>query len=91
MTNVNLSISRAKIISMLITLYMSMALQAAEYFFASDDLGGKNLCCEENKLFVNYNVLDNKRYNTNNNYLVDFDIGIREGTDGHLNTTRYNN
>ena len=89
MTNVNLSIIRANIISLLITLYMSMPLQASESFFASDDLGGKNLFCEEHNLFVTYNFLDNKRYKTTNYFLVYFDIGIREGTYGHLNNPRY--
>ena len=66
-----------------------MPLQASESFFASDDLGGKNLFCEEHNLFVTYNFLDNKRYKTTNYFLVYFDIGIREGTYGYLNNPRY--
>ena len=57
--------------------------------FESDNLSGKNLFCEEHNLFVTYNFLDNKRYQTTNYFLVYFDIGIREGTYGYLNNPRY--
>ena len=57
--------------------------------FASDDLTGKNLFCEEHNLFVTYSFLDHKRYRTTNYFLVYFDIGIREGTYGFLNNPRY--
>ena len=57
--------------------------------FASDDLTGKNLFCEEHNLFVTYSFLDHKRYQTTNYFLVYFDIGIREGTYGVLNNPRY--
>ena len=55
----------------------------------SDNLSGTNLFCEEHNLFVTYNFLDNKRYKTTNYFLVYFDIGVREGTYGFLNNTRY--
>ena len=61
----------------------------ASQVFASDDLNGTNLFCEEHNLFVTYNFLDNKRYQTTNYFLVHFDIGIREGTYGYLNNPRY--
>ena len=57
--------------------------------FEPDNLSGKNLFCEEHNLFVTYNFLDNKRYQTTNYFLVYFDIGIREGTYGYLNNPRY--
>ena len=57
--------------------------------FESDNLSGKNLFCEEHNLFITYNFLDNKRYQTTNYFLVYFDIGIREGTYGYLNNPRY--
>ena len=57
--------------------------------FASDDLTGKNLFCEEHNLFVTYSFLDHRRYQTTNYFLVYFDIGIREGTYGFLNDPRY--
>ena len=57
--------------------------------FASEDLSGTNLFCEEHNLFVTYNFLDNKRYQTTNYFLVYLDIGIREGTYGYLNNPRY--
>ena len=57
--------------------------------FESDNLSGKNLFCKEHNLFVTYNFLDNKRYQTTNYFLVYFDIGIREGTYGYLNNPRY--
>ena len=55
----------------------------------SNNLSGKNLFCEEHNLFITYNFLDNKRYQTTNYFLVYFDIGIREGTYGYLNNPRY--
>ena len=55
----------------------------------SNNLSGKNIFCEEYNLFVTYNFLDNKRYQTTNYFLVYFDIGIREGTYGFLNDPRY--
>ena len=55
----------------------------------SDNLSGTNLFCEEHNLFVTYNFLDNERYQTTNYFLVYFDIGVREGTYGFLNNTRY--
>lgn len=61
----------------------------ASQVFASDDLNGTNLFCEEHNLFVTYNFLDNKRYKTTNYFLVHFDIGIREGTYGYLKNPRY--
>ena len=57
--------------------------------FASNNMSGTNLFCEEHNLFVTYNFLDNKRYKTTNYFLVYFDIGIREGTYGYLNNHRY--
>ena len=57
--------------------------------FASNDLSGKNLFCEEHNLFVTYSFLDHRRYQTTNYFLVYFDIGIREGTYGFLNNPRY--
>ena len=57
--------------------------------FASDNLSGKNLFCEEHNLFVTYSFFDHKRYQTTNYFLVYFDIGIREGTYGALNNPRY--
>tara|TARA_B100001057_G_scaffold167752_1_gene168502 strand:- start:156 stop:635 length:480 start_codon:yes stop_codon:yes gene_type:complete len=57
--------------------------------FASDDLSGKNLFCEEHNLFVTYSFLDHKRYQTTNYFLIFFDIGIRQGTYGSLNNPRY--
>ena len=57
--------------------------------FASKNMSGINLFCEEHNLFVTYNFLDNKRYQTTNYFLVYFDIGIREGTYGFLNNPRY--
>ena len=61
----------------------------ASQIFESDDLNGTNLFCEEHNLFVTYNFLDNKRYQTTNYFLVHFDIGIRAGTYGYLNNHRY--
>ena len=55
----------------------------------SNNLSGKNLFCEEHNLFITYNFLDNKRYQTTNYFLVYFYIGIREGTYGYLNNPRY--
>ena len=57
--------------------------------FASDDLSGKNLFCEEHNLFVTYSFFDHRRYQTVNYFLVYFDIGIREGSYGSLNDPRY--
>ena len=57
--------------------------------FKVDDLSGINLVCEEHNLFVTYNFLDHKRYQTTNYFLIYFDIGIREGTYGFLNNSRY--
>lgn len=57
--------------------------------FASKSMSGTNLFCEEHNLFVTYNFLDNKRYQTTNYFLVYFDIGIREGTYGFLSNPRY--
>ena len=55
----------------------------------SDNLIGKNLFCEEHNLFITYSFLDSKRYQTTNYFLVYFDIGIRNGTYGYLNNSRY--
>ena len=57
--------------------------------FASKSMSGTKLFCEEHNLFVTYNFLDNKRYQTTNYFLVYFDIGIREGTYGFLSNPRY--
>ena len=57
--------------------------------FASKNMSGINLFCKEHNLFVTYNFLDNKRYQTTNYFLVYFDIGIREGTYGFLSNPRY--
>ena len=57
--------------------------------FKVDDLSGINLACEEHNLFVTYNFLDHKRYQTTNYFLIYFDIGIRKGTYGFLNNSRY--
>ena len=55
----------------------------------SDNLIEKNLFCKEHNLFITYSFLDNKRYRTTNYFLVYFDIGIRNGTYGFLNNSRY--
>ena len=55
----------------------------------SDNLIGKNLFCKEHNLFITYSFLDSKRYQTTNYFLVYFDIGIRNGTYGFLNNSRY--
>ena len=57
--------------------------------FASDDLSGKNLFCEEHNLFVTYSFFFFIRYQTTNYFLIYFDIGIRKGTYGYLNNPRY--
>ena len=64
-------------------------LSFSSQVFASKSMSGTNLFCEEHNLFVTYNFLDNKRYQTTNYFLVYFDIGIREGTYGFLSNPRY--
>lgn len=64
-------------------------LSFSSQVFASKSMNGTNLFCEEHNLFVTYNFLDNKRYQTTNYFLVYFDIGIREGTYGFLSNPRY--
>ena len=73
---------KAKLLTICLFLFSSQ-------MFASKNMSGINLFCEEHNLFVTYNFLDNKRYQTTNYFLVYFDIGIREGTYGFLNNPSY--